>query len=140
MSDGVVKDLWVDFVYPFRDSEFPEFQSKPKIFISNACLKFKAGRRAETKVDGPTRDIMVWYSCMPGYTSLRNPSEDGQGSWFIYFLIETIMQHYDKYHLAQIMRRVHEKQDKRSREEYPNGVQKYQCGHFLTGLFKKFYF
>jgi len=143
MSDGDAKNLWIDFVYPFSETVFPEFQSKPKIFISNACLKFKAGTTMSTiekEIYGSTRDIMVLLSCMPGYGSSRDPSENGTGSLFIHLLLETIMEHFDSKHLKEIMDIVKEKQDSISQIRIANGKGKYQVGCCLDGIFKKFYF
>jgi len=136
LADGGTKNFWTDFVYPFRETEFPAFESKPKIFVSNACLKFREGKRVEGIVDGSTKDIIVLQSCMPGYASLRHPGQNSQGSWFIHFLMATITEHYFDMHLTQIMREVQQKQHERGK----NPKKKYQCATYLQTLFKKFYF
>jgi len=135
MSDGEFKDLWIDFVYPFREEAFKSFKSKAKIFVVNACLKFSKSSESERKAKfgGSTQDIIVLYSCMPGYLSYRNWRN---GSWFIYYFIQSIFEnkskHNNKHHLVEIMRDVHTKQARHGK--------KFQCGTNMDCLFNKFYF
>jgi len=136
LGDGVTINPWTDLVYPFRETDFPEFESKPKIFISNACLTFEEGKKVEKKIEGSTKDIFVLLSCMPGYTSFRHPGQNSQGSWFLYFLMQAITEHYFDMHLTQIMREVQKKQHEWSK----NLKKKYQVGIYLHTICKKFYF
>ncbi|XP_072378206.1 caspase-6-like [Diabrotica undecimpunctata] len=110
---GFTQILTVDDKYLNVDDVLSEFtndrcvamKGKPKIFIFQCCR----GNRKELQVDAVPftnivkqhADMLIAYSTIPGFFSLREPKN---GSWYIQSICDVFSQHAANYHVEELLK------------------------------------
>ncbi|CAG9828926.1 unnamed protein product [Diabrotica balteata] len=110
---GFTQILTVDDKYLNVDDVLSEFtndkcvamKGKPKIFIFQCCR----GHRKELQVDAVPftnivkqhADMLIAYSTIPGFFSLREPKN---GSWYIQSICNVFRRHAAEYHVEELLK------------------------------------
>ncbi len=151
-----------DIYKEFNNTNCPNLKGKPKFFIVQACRGSETdkvwpqlqeeytsfSKRKRTHRDTvplpngggalntarPTwEDMIIAYSTIPGYTSVR---DHHSGTWFIQALVETFMNHAHERELIDLLRMTSDYLSKFSNHE----GEKQTCNVELRHLYKRIYF
>lgn len=102
---NVVEELMI----PFSDTNFPEYQGKPKIFMPLVC-QYLSGLESEnsmhlSELDHQNHlfDMLICYPALPGFAHNRMRN---QGTLYVNLLMYNLMKYARSLHFVQILDKV----------------------------------
>lgn len=116
LPGGERESIWVveDIMIPFSDTEFPQFEGKPKVImpmtcqaLDNVALDSKPSNYSSNRLF----DWLVCCPCLPGCTTTRFP---GKGSYYMHCLIDNLTKYAMSWHLTAILDKVNQKKNRES--------------------------
>jgi len=139
LVDGQTINIWTDLIYRFDNTSCPQLINKPKIFIFQACQNFSNVQQRSSMDSNSFRpqpimsDALVCFSTIPGNVSYR---DSYLGSWYIYCLTETFMNHAHNTNIEELLRMTNNRMT-----QINDGQDNRQVSAWLAIAFnKKFYF